>query len=895
MKDDRVFPNRLYARLARALWPAPALATASGGGSLSLFATQGSGQEPDDTIEVQRRRPSGQGAEGPRERAEAPVRRKAGAGDGGEPPRREPAGGTGSGGAPGRSPRPLSSMSLLILGAILLIIFVLPRLFGGDEQAPEATPVLEAPTANMLEPAVPAPTATPRKPAATAVPVAAATVAPAAAAPAAAAPATAAPAARLGQTWTVMLYQDADDKILEKDIYIDLNEAERVGSSDRVHIVAQMDRYRGGYQGDGNWVGAKRFYVTQDDDLEHVRSKVVQDLGAVAMSDPRTLVDFVTWAMKNYPADRYALIMSDHGMGWPGGWSDATNASGHDRSIPLVQAVGNSMYLMELDGALEAIRNTTGLDKLDLIGLDACLMAHLEVLSALAPHARYAAVSQETEPALGWAYTRVLQELRDRPDMDGAALARAIVDSYIQDDQRIVDDAARADLVGGGSGRMGLFGAPARVSAQALAQQMEKDITLSAIDLGRIPALMDSVNDLAHALQGANQQTIARARTYAQSFTSIFGEDVPPSYIDLGNFAQLLKKAGGVPAIGEAADRVLADLGAAVIAERHGSEKPGSSGISVYFPNSQLYRSPVAGPQSYTAVADRFAAESLWDDFLTYHYTGRRFQPVAGWGDGAARDYPVSWAGEGQGRRAASAPGAGQIAISPVRLSSKVAAPGKPVVMTADVSGTNIGYIYLYAGYLDEASNSIFVADMDYLASPNTQEVGGVYYPVWGDKGKFTIKFTWEPLMFSITDGRTSTLALLKPERYGATSEEAVYSVDGIYTYGDSGETRPARLYFSNGVLRHAYGFTGGAEAGAPREILPSPGDRFTVLERWMDLAGSGQPTTNATQEGKTLTFTDRTLTWKELDAAAGEYVIGFIVTDLDGNSYESHAGVTVR
>ena len=40
-----------------------------------------------------------------------------------------------------------------------------------------------------------------------------------------------------------MLYQDADDKILEQDIYVDLNEAERVGSSDRVNIVAQMDRF----------------------------------------------------------------------------------------------------------------------------------------------------------------------------------------------------------------------------------------------------------------------------------------------------------------------------------------------------------------------------------------------------------------------------------------------------------------------------------------------------------------------------------------------------------------------------------------------------------------------------------------------------------------------------
>ena len=61
------------------------------------------------------------------------------------------------------------------------------------------------------------------------------------------------------QTWLVMLYQDADDKILEQDIYVDLNEAERVGSSDRVHIVAQVDRYPRRLRGDGDWSGTRRY------------------------------------------------------------------------------------------------------------------------------------------------------------------------------------------------------------------------------------------------------------------------------------------------------------------------------------------------------------------------------------------------------------------------------------------------------------------------------------------------------------------------------------------------------------------------------------------------------------------------------------------------------------
>ena len=70
------------------------------------------------------------------------------------------------------------------------------------------------------------------------------------------------------------------------------------------------------------------------------------------MSDPRTLVDFVTWAVKTFPADHYVLILSDHGMGWPGGWSDPTPASNAYASAPLSQVVGNALYLDQLDAAL---------------------------------------------------------------------------------------------------------------------------------------------------------------------------------------------------------------------------------------------------------------------------------------------------------------------------------------------------------------------------------------------------------------------------------------------------------------------------------------------------------------------------------------------------------------
>jgi hypothetical protein len=691
------------------------------------------------------------------------------------------------------------------------------------------------------------------------------------------------PAAGQGSKWLVMLYQDADDKVLEQDIYFDLNEAERVGSTDQVQIVAQLDRYRMGFQGGGDWSGARRFYVTQDDDLTTVHSKQLADLGEVNMSDGATLVDFVTWAMQSYPADRYVLILSDHGMGWPGGWSDADSSRSGDPNIPLTSRLGDQLYTMELDQALQQIRSQTGLDKFEMIGLDACLMAQVEVLTALYPHARYAVVSEEVEPSLGWAYTGFLQGLVQKPSMDGAELSRLVVSSYIRSDERINDPQARADFLRQGSPMGAFFGGYNDVPAEALAQQLGQDITLTAIDLTVLPNVLQRLNEFSVVLQGENQSLVAQARSYAQSFTSIFGSKVPPSYIDIGNFVKLLRKNTQNQDVAQASDNLLTELNQVVIAEKHGPKKAGSTGITIYFPVSQLYQNPITGAESYIAIVNRFARASLWDDFLAFHYTGQGFEAGRGGLVAPTRGTEIR------------APGAGQIQVSPLRLSSQTAAPGSPVLLSADISGQNIGFIYLFVGYFDQSANSIFVADMDYLESSDTQQIDGVSYPVWGNGKNFTLEFEWEPVVFSISDGQQSVTALFQPQDYGATFEQAVYAVDGTYTFSDTGETRSARLYFTNGKLTRVTGVTGSGDMGAPSEITPQTGDTFTIQERWMDLDSSGKVTQTATQDGVTLTFGDQPFQWKDLDAAAGEYIVGFIITDLDGNAQQVFGKVIVQ
>ena len=104
-----------------------------------------------------------------------------------------------------------------------------------------------------------------------------------------------------------------------------------------------------------------------------------------------------------------------------------------------------------------------------------------------------------------------------------------------------------------------------------------------------------------------------------------------------------------------------------------------------------------------------------------------------------------------------------------------------------------------------------------------------------------------------------------------------------------------ARLYFVNRALQQVFAFTGQDAASAPREIIPQRGDTFTILEKWMDLDDQGNVVQTVRQEGSTLTFTDRMFAWEVLDAAAGQYVVGFIIEDLDGNSQVAFQPVTVR
>ncbi|MFM7171782.1 MAG: clostripain-related cysteine peptidase, partial [Caldilinea sp.] len=486
--------------------------------------------------------------------------------------------------------------------------------------------------------------------------------------------------------WLVMLYQNADDEVLEQDIFIDLNEAELVGSSDAVTIVSQLDRYEGGFDGDGDWTTARRFLVTQDDDLSALASEEIEDLGEVDSGAPETLVDFAVWAMTTYPARKYALILSDHGAGWVGGWNDDAPDD------------GSSLTINEIDQALAEILAETEVAYFDLVGFDACLMSQVEALAGVAPYARYAVASQETEPAIGWAYAELLGSLENKPGQSGRDLAKTIVTSYIAEDVRIQDDEARSDYV------LDVYGTEDAVDPDELAELESQSVTLTAVDLTKFPALIEALNEFAYALTEVDPEAIARARTYAQTFESVFGEELPSPYLDLGNFVGLVAELAQSKELTAAARTLNRAYLAAILAEKHGPGRPGASGFSIFFPVPELLTAvgTELSELSYTGYASRFAGASLWDDFLVFHYTNQDVDPDAVEpelldAENAAEfdlaDYAAPML---ETAPEMAAPGIDtELSMEPLEVSQDEITAGESTLLSTQISGENVGYVYI--------------------------------------------------------------------------------------------------------------------------------------------------------------------------------------------------------
>ncbi|MBI3164916.1 MAG: hypothetical protein IPG44_17540 [Anaerolineales bacterium] len=670
--------------------------------------------------------------------------------------------------------------------------------------------------------------------------------------PADTAPSTPIPDASSLPEWTIIVYSAADDGDLEASMWIDINEMELVGSSPQVNIVVQMDRYNGGFDADGNWSDTRRYLITQDDNLEAIASPVLENLGEVDMGDPRNLTDFATWAIQNYPAQKYALILSDHGGGWTGGYLDAYSQSG--------------MSMPEIVSALEGVRQNTGIEKFEAIIFDACLMAQIEVFGAMHPYANFIVASEELVPGYGLSHAAWMGQLAQNPAMDGKGVSQAIVATYITEDIFLTEYA--------------------RATANEIAQQ-EAEATMSAVESARIPDVIAAMNQFVSLMASMDQTTVAEARTYARHYASLFGEQASPSFIDLGNFSQTLASLNGEPALQQAAAQLQSAISSALVAEMHGSAMSGSTGIAFHFPDSDLYEfTEFSGNVSPTYVesASEFFEDSYWDEFLAFHYAGTPFAPQEG------MTFVPSHPAE------LIAPGASELAIGPLQISDTNISGDETVTISTTVEG-NVAYIYTALYFWDPNSNFYWIGDISYYVAENTITVDGVNSPDYGPS-PVQVQAEWQPLLFIFTDGQHEAFALFEPLEYLSAEGNTVYGVYGQYTAASSATPVDALLSFDaygNFLSAYAYPDPDGDGASNPVQITPQIGDHFTEYDQFITYDAEGNGAYEYFLSQDVFTWGEQGFSFHSSPPVDGEYLLVVMAYDFDNNFVWNSESITYQ
>ena len=142
---------------------------------------------------------------------------------------------------------------------------------------------------------------------------------------------------------------------------------------------------------------------------------------AELMSDPETLKKFINYCVRKCPAEKYDLILWDHG----GGFNNGFALDQHDK--------GNRgmMRTSGFFGALADNEVTKNGGKFELINFDACLMSTIEIEVLLSDYANYYLASAELVPGDGEYYTGWLDELGNNPGLSTAELGKKAVDDYV--------------------------------------------------------------------------------------------------------------------------------------------------------------------------------------------------------------------------------------------------------------------------------------------------------------------------------------------------------------------------------------------------------------------------------------------------------------------------------
>ncbi|MCQ2498708.1 MAG: clostripain-related cysteine peptidase [Lachnospiraceae bacterium] len=369
--------------------------------------------------------------------------------------------------------------------------------------------------------------------------------------------------------WTLMVYLLGSNLESEGALFTrDFEDFEKLNLTDDVNIIVQTGGTKEWHY-DGIDAGKmQRFEVTPGGNSSLTE---IYSAPAAPMATQGALTDFIKFCAKEYPAERYGIIMCDHGGGTMYGF-------GVDELFP-----EESLDIVEFHDAFADACGETGIH-FDFIGFDACLMGTMEYAYAFKDYADYYLASEETEFSLTeegmrivgvekgcatWSYTKWVDELCKNPDMvmddqnNHTGLGRMICDNYF-DSYEFYSNPDQADL---------------------MHDSYECRTTLSLIDLSKVDALYEAMcemySEMSKYLISGDEAWIKMVKARNECFE--FG-DGKYDQIDLLQYMSLTELPSGNMYDWEKA------VNDCIVYKRNDSKH--ANGLAIYFPGNQIEQYP---------------------------------------------------------------------------------------------------------------------------------------------------------------------------------------------------------------------------------------------------------------------------------------------------------------
>lgn len=327
--------------------------------------------------------------------------------------------------------------------------------------------------------------------------------------------------------WLMLMYMDGDNN-LNDPIYLDLNEAEyglsQLSEGDSVRIIALWDGWNFETNNEDGLTSFFDYFPVQYS--TKTASTKLLELGAdsnilytpnggiypnacmlspstidltstvnwitdneVDMSAPETLENFLNWAKTNYTANKIILQFSNHGGG-PRATASSEKPYFGRRSMCWDETSGGSSFLKTSDVS-KALKNA-GFDsdnKVSLIMEDVCLGGSLEEAYELKDYAKYYVGSPNNIPGSGFDYISFVSSLTNGTTVEevGCNLVKSYKDNYTWSTEKWEEFISNNPYL---KNEDNMWISISNPNAN----------TLSFIDLTKIDAVKDAVNELAQLI-----------------------------------------------------------------------------------------------------------------------------------------------------------------------------------------------------------------------------------------------------------------------------------------------------------------------------------------------------------------------------------------------------------